>query len=341
MDEVFPEIFLIKEKKSFRFFRPVVNIYVLAGSDGIIFDAGYGQKRTVKKLIKEIKRIEKQYEEQNKPFNITRVLVSHSHIDHFPGLARLRNYLGLKIVLTRKTAEIIKDKRTFFQHTHATGEQLLINRHSKHKKILIPLKIQLMHLMHWLFYAVKYPKNPDEIIDEPTDILINDETWRIFSSPGHSSDHISLYHEDKGVLLAGDNIFRVKTTWLGPPDSNLNDYIASLEYMLNLPNLKLILSSHGSPIENPKEKIKDTLDHRRRRTEQVRKIIQDRSEDGVSVKELLEILYPKGKNVSHRIARGWVALTLQYLEESKQIIREERQKEIRFFPKLPASSSHH
>ena len=114
MNEILPDIFLIKEKKSFRYFRPVVNIYVLAGCDGIVFDAGYGQKRSVKKLIKEIKKIEKQYEVQNKPFKITRVLVSHSHIDHFPGLTRLRKYLGLKIVLTRKTAEIIKNKLVFF-----------------------------------------------------------------------------------------------------------------------------------------------------------------------------------------------------------------------------------
>ena len=142
-------------------------------------------------------------------------------------------------------------------------------------------------------------------------------------------------------MFAGDNIFRVKTTWLGPPDSNLNDYVSSLEYMSDLPNLKIILSSHGSPIENPKEKIKDALDHRRRRTEQVHRIILDKAEDGISVKELLKTLYPKGKKVNHRIARGWVALTLDYLEGRDQIRREEGKREIRFFPKRPASATNH
>jgi glyoxylase-like metal-dependent hydrolase (beta-lactamase superfamily II) len=256
-------------------------------------------------------------------------------------LARLKKYIGVRIILARKTADIIKNKTTFFQHTHATNKQLLKNSQSNERKILIPFKIILMHLMNMFFYSVKYPKDPDVIIDVPTEILINDETWRIFSSPGHSSDHISLYNEDKGVFFAGDNIFRVKTTWLGPPDSNLNDYIASLEYMRNLPNLKIILSSHGSPIENPEEKIKDTLNHRRRRTEQVRKIIQDRPEEGISVKELLKTLYPKRSKVNHSIARGWVALTLQYLEDCNQIKRKEGQSEIRFFPKQSTPSTHH
>jgi len=339
MNEILPGIFLIKEKKTFRFFRPVVNIYVLAGSDGIIFDAGYGQKRSVKKLIKEIKEIEKQYEAQNKPFKITRVLVSHSHIDHFPGLTLLRKYLGLKIVLTRKTAEIIKNRITFFQNTHSTNRQLLKVKYSKIRKNLLEAKTLLIHLTHKLFFGLKFLDNPDEIIDEPSEILINGEIWRIFSSPGHSSDHISIYNEEKGVLFAGDNIFRVKMTWLGPPDSNLKDYIKSLEYMLNLPNIKIILSSHGSPIENPEKRIRATLDHRRRRTAQVRKIVLDNSEDGITLDEMVKVLYPSENKMKRNIARGWIALTLKYWEDINQIRREEGKREIRFFPMPPASSS--
>ena len=74
MNEVYPGIFLIKERGAFGAIKPPENVYVLAGSDGIIYDAGYGTKRAVKYLIKELKEIENYFEEQNKEFKLTRIL---------------------------------------------------------------------------------------------------------------------------------------------------------------------------------------------------------------------------------------------------------------------------
>ena len=63
MEEVFPGIFLIKQKGSFGQIKPPENIYVLAGHDGIIYDAGYGNRKTVRIFIKELNEIKKFYEE--------------------------------------------------------------------------------------------------------------------------------------------------------------------------------------------------------------------------------------------------------------------------------------
>jgi len=332
MKEILPGIFLIKEKGAFGAFKPEENIYVFAGHDGIICDAGYGNKRAVRKLVKKIRKIEEHYKAQNKPFKITRVLVSHSHPDHFSGLELLRRYLGVKVVLTKKTAEIIKNKETFVRRSHPTNEQLMKIDYSKIRKFLNKMSVQLMRLIYTPLYGINFFGDPHEIIEENSEILINGEVWRIFPSPGHASDHISLYNEEKGILFSGDNILRVKTTWLGPPNSNLRDYMDSLEYTFNLPNLKLILSSHGRTIENPKERIKVILDNRRRRTEQVRELIQKNSGAGITPKEIIKSLYPKENKIKQEIARGWIVLTLKYLEEENLIRREVGKKEIRFFP---------
>ncbi|KKL18500.1 hypothetical protein LCGC14_2474880, partial [marine sediment metagenome] len=45
MKEVYQGIFLIEEKGRF---SPSDNIYVLAGSDGLIYDAGYGSKKALR-----------------------------------------------------------------------------------------------------------------------------------------------------------------------------------------------------------------------------------------------------------------------------------------------------
>ena len=96
MKEISPGIFLIKEKGSIKLRKPPVNIYIIAGEqDGLIFDAGYGDKKTIKYVIEEIEKIKALYASQNKNFKLTKVLSSHMHPDHFAGLYLLRKHLGI------------------------------------------------------------------------------------------------------------------------------------------------------------------------------------------------------------------------------------------------------
>ena len=64
------------------------------------------------------------YKEKNKEFKLTRILVSHCHPDHFSGLKRLRKALEIKVSLTKKSAEIIKNKKSY------TGKYLKSSRKS-------------------------------------------------------------------------------------------------------------------------------------------------------------------------------------------------------------------
>lgn len=333
MREVYPGIFLIKEKGKFGAIKPPENIYVLAGSDGIIYDAGYGTKRAVKQLIRGLKEIERYYREQKKEFKITRILVSHCHPDHFSGLKRIRKVLGIKIILTKKSCEIIKDKESFIDtfETDAYEDYLRIRKNTS-RRIINSLRNAGSRLFYHRVFGASYIENPDEIIEDKTNILINGERWKIFPSPGHAIDHISLYNEEKGILFSGDNILRTITTWLGPPNSDIADYINTIKSIGKLPNLKLILAAHGSPVENPQERIEEILIHRKAREKQVLDIIHNNSNRGISPKEVIKSLYPNNSRFLHQVARGWVVLTLKLLENKKLIKRVNTKKVVLFFP---------
>jgi len=333
MNEVYPGIFLIKEKEIFRVIKPPENIYVLAGPDGIIYDAGYGTKKAVKHLIKELKTIEESYNEQNKEFKLTRIMVSHCHPDHFSGLKRIREALGIKISLTKKSIEIIKDKKSFIKsfETDAYVDYLRVRKKIT-RKIINVLRNVGLRFFYQRIYGVSYINDPEEIFDDNTEITINGEIWRIFPSPGHAIDHISLFNEEKGILFSGDNILRSITTWLGPPNCSVAEYIKSIEAIQKLPNLKIILAAHGSPIENPKERISDILTHRKEREQQVLNIIYDNKEKGISPKDIIKAIYPNGSRFLHQVARGWIVLTLKMLEEKNLIKRQDTKKKVLFFP---------
>jgi glyoxylase-like metal-dependent hydrolase (beta-lactamase superfamily II) len=333
MQEVYPDIFLIKEKGTFGAIKPPENIYILAGSDGIIFDAGYGTKKALKYLISEIKKIEQKYKENNKEFKLTRILVSHCHPDHFSGLKRIRKALGIRVSLTKNSAEIIKNKKNFVKSYETDAyEDYLRVRKKLSRKIINILRNVGSRVFYNRIYGVSFIDNPEEILDSNSEIMINGELWKIFPSPGHAIDHISLYNEEKGILFSGDNILRSITTWLGPPNSDLADYISSIERIQKLPNLKLILAAHGSPIENPKDRIAEILLHRKEREYQVLHIIYENSSTGISPKDIIKAIYPQDSRFLHQVARGWIVLTLKMLEQKKLIRRQDTKKKILFFP---------
>ncbi len=333
MREVYSNIFLIKEKGSFGAIKPPENIYVLAGSDGIIYDAGYGTKRAVKHFINELKEIERHFKINNKEFKLTRILVSHCHPDHFSGLNRIRKALGIKITLTKKSAEMIKDKESFIKtfETDAYKDYLRIRKKTS-LKIVNFLRNIGSKIFYQRIFGVSYIDDPEEIIEENTEFSINGEIWKIFPTPGHAIDHISLYNEEKGILFSGDNILRSITTWLGPPNCDVAEYIKSIKTIQKLPNLKLILAAHGSPIENPNERITEILSHRKAREKQVLDIIYNNSENGISPKEIIRAIYPENSRFLHQVARGWVVLTIKLLESKDLIYRKDNKKKILFFP---------
>lgn len=333
MEEVLTDIFLIKEKGAWGAFKPTQNIYILAGNDGLIYDAGYGDKRKVRYLINQINKIKTLFKEENRKFNLSRLLISHAHPDHFSGAIKLRKYLGIKIILTEKTARKLSDIKYFSQNFETSNEKVLKKKKSWFKRFKSYFLTKFGHFFFKRVYGLTLIKNPDIVIPENCEILINGEKWKIFPSPGHSSDHISLYNEKKGVLFSGDNVLSSITTWLGPPDSNLEDYVNSVKEISNLPNLKLILGAHGSIIKDPRQRLNKILKHRKDRTKQIKELVMKNNRNGITSTAITKELYPGESRMKHRMAKGYIVLTLQYLEKNQKIYSKiDKKNKIKYFP---------
>lgn len=331
MEEVAQGIYRITEEGAFGALKPPVNIYVISGSNGLVYDAGYGSNREARFFISQFRTLQQQIRNRGQAFNVRRILPSHAHPDHFSGLCKLRRELGLSIVLTRSMANILSSRESYRSSYNAEGAIPVAMENTSIKALKTKIFGRMMSFAYEKLFGTEFIPDPDIVIADNCEIDINGEMWRIIHSPGHSTDHISLYNPRSGILFAGDNILRSITTWLGPPKSDLMKYIQSLELLLELPNLKLILSAHGSAITSPKDRIRELVRWRYERTEHVLKMIRESGSRGITLHEMLNRLYEKESWFKHRMAEGWVIVTLEYLADRGKVAYKVSGKKVYFY----------
>jgi glyoxylase-like metal-dependent hydrolase (beta-lactamase superfamily II) len=322
MKEVTPGIFVITEKSRFKLLKPPVNIYAIPGEGGLVYDAGYGNRGCIRSLTRGLDEIAGHTGYGSAGEAFSRLLISHTHPDHFSGAGPLRKALGLKVMLTEKMIPFISSDRAY----RASYEILNTGagvRSAPARAVLVLVK-RALHFFYRLIYRIQYISEPDIIIPERGFIEINGERWDVFPSPGHSDDHISLYSPSRGVLLAGDNILRAKTSWLGPPRSDLRDYIRSMREIAALPGLKLILSAHGSPVTAPAERIQQIIQWRLKRVDDVKAAVEESGLNGITLSGLYKKLYRGQGMIRFQIVEGWMRLTLKYLEDEGVIVRKDQ-----------------
>lgn len=325
LEEVDPGIFRITEKGILGILKPPVHVYVITGTNGLVYDAGYGDAVSIRKFSKAYKEILNICSERGVKNHIDRILPSHAHADHFSGLKRLRKKFGFRIMLTDDMHKIIR-RSTAYRNSFDTADLEYKKRRKSFLHVFINyINKKIEFTIYSIYWGISFVDDPDLIIKSETELEINNEIWEILSSPGHSTEHIILFNKSKGILFSGDNVLKSINVWLGPPKSDLDQYENSVNEISALPGLRIILPAHGSIILNPYERLREIVEWRRKRTYDVAGIIRDSSPEGLSIRDILEILYPNENRMKKNFACGWVKLTLEKLEKEKKIKCDKKQ----------------
>jgi hydroxyacylglutathione hydrolase len=113
-------------------------------------------------------------------------------------------------------------------------------------------------------YTVEWePLVADEVL------TLGDELLSVMHTPGHSPDHVALWHESSQTAFTGDLVIEGSSVMIeASKGGDLRQYLAALERVLRLEPRRL-LPAHGPAIANPAALLRQYLDHRRMREEQV------------------------------------------------------------------------
>lgn len=173
-------------------------------------------------------------------------------------------------------------------------------------------------------------KNKDDVLHGEISLLQEGDCLdglQVVEVPGHAADHISLFHEGSGQLLAGDHLLQhISSNALIEPDAqgqmipSLQLYETSLKKCLKLP-MTVIYPGHGEVITSPHELIKKRIDELDRKSAKIKRVV---AEQARTAAEVAQIYYPNKYKTEFSLVMSEIMGHLNRLQSLEQISSEER-----------------
>jgi len=144
---------------------------------------------------------------------VKQILITHAHIDHIAGAARLKAL---------------------------TGSPILYNQ------LDLPL-VKMMDIQAgWLGIATPEVQPPDDNLQEGRLISITGLSGSILHTPGHTQGSVCLHLPAHELLLAGDTLFAGSVGRTDLPGGDTQTLIRSIqEKLLSLPDSTKVVPGHG------------------------------------------------------------------------------------------------
>ena len=132
-----------------------------------------------------------------------------------------------------------------------------------------PLKRRvLIRAMRFLFDSPE----PTHRVHHADRMQLAGREWWCIHTPGHTVDHLCLYDPETGTLLSGDHVLPTITPHVSGVNQadSLKSYLATLDLVARLPDVRLGLPAHGKPFEDVKGRVEAIKDHHAERLEMLR-----------------------------------------------------------------------
>ena len=192
---------------------------------------------------------------------VTHLLVTHTHTDHSPATAALRERTGAPSYGFGPHGEVPPDDpadRIVFGDPEADGDQAKEKGRGEKE----------------LREGADTDFTPDISLRHGD--VVSGPGWTIEAvhTPGHTSNHLCYALREEQALFSGDHVMGWSTTVIVPPDGDLGQYLASLQLVLDRDD-DVLWPTHGPPITDPQALVRSYVAHRQDRTDQIVAVLAD------------------------------------------------------------------
>ena len=252
---------------------------------------------------------------------ITRVIVTHFHPDHVGNAAWFERVWGVRPTMT-------ETEWTYAQlATRSLSTAAIEPRAVYYAKNGLPAELVQKFRVEVNPYPEGCPSVPETFIGlrHGQSLTINGHKWLAMIGRGHSPEHLSLYCDELGIMLAGDQILPEispnVTVFYTEPDANaLADFLATMRaFAPILREDTLVLPAHRRPFRGVHARFAELERHHELRLGQIMKSV---GPDGITAGALLPLLFPEDLD-GHQIGFGMqeALAHLNYLMYEGQLVR--------------------
>jgi glyoxylase-like metal-dependent hydrolase (beta-lactamase superfamily II) len=150
---------------------------------------------------------------QRHSLTVKQILITHAHIDHIAGAARLKKLTGAPILYNPRDLPLVK---------------------------------MLDMQAGWLNMPTPEVHPPDDTLEDGHIIAITGVTGHVLHTPGHTQGSVCLHLPAQNLLLAGDTLFAGSVGRTDLPGGDGPTLIRSIhDKLLPLPDETVVIPGHG------------------------------------------------------------------------------------------------
>lgn len=253
------------------------------------------------------------------PGQVTRLVVTHPHVDHYGMAGRFVQETGAELVMHENSHFDLDAYRDPAAAARNVGR--LLQEHGVRAEEIA----ELTAFEDWgpFVSAVVDPTAP---VREGDEFRCGSRSWTVVYTPGHSQSHICLFSAADGLLLSGDHLLPTVTPHIdfhahGEADP-LGDYLGSLERVAAL-EPSLVLPGHGKPLDEGAARASVIANHHERRLGSILQVIRYEPR---TVDEITDAVFgPELFDFQRRLAVGEAIAHLVYLRRRGEVGRVTRE----------------
>ncbi|MFC1904881.1 MBL fold metallo-hydrolase [Chloroflexota bacterium] len=287
MNEVTPGIYRLKSPVPGGSFNNYVNAYLVKGNDGhLLVDTGWNTEEA-------FNSIKEQLVETGIGFkDISQVVITHRHPDHYGLVSKLRQISPAKIALHYLEKEFLERRYTYLNEFIREMEHWLDANGLPEEEMASfrPAALGSQRLLT--------PTSPDITLRGGETVSTGLFNFKVLWTPGHAVGHICLYEPTRKILLSGDHVLPDTTSNISlyPQQAGSNplgDFLDSLNALRPL-EINIILPGHEEPFTDLPTRIEELFQHHKRRKSEILEALKNKPKTTYQVATAITWMLDRG-----------------------------------------------